>query len=155
MVTLRNLRDSFKLYKSKVNPVVNIKDYLSINGDYNKFLMDKILNGKEVTLPSRLGTLGIVGREQKLSLDEKGNVKGLAPDWVKTKELWDKNPEAKAAKKRIYHMNTHTDNVRYKFVWTKRGVLVVNKTLYSLRITRGNKREVHSRIIEGKKYITK
>lgn len=151
---MKNLRESYKLYKQSVENPIDIKTYLILAADYNKFLIDKVLEGKEVTLPSRMGTLSILGKEQQIKFDEEGKVKGLAPDWVRTKELWELNPQAKAEKKLLYHMNSHTDNVRYKFLWSKKNVLVENKTLYSLRLTRTNKRAVHQKILEGAQYKT-
>lgn len=151
---MKNLRESYKLYKESVENPVDIKTYLILTADYNKFLIDKVLEGKEVTLPSRMGTLEIVGKEQKIKFDDEGNMTGLAPDWVKTKELWDSNSDAKEKKKLVYHTNTHTDNVRYKYLWSKKNVLVENKTLYSLRLTRTNKRAVHNKIIAGVPYKT-
>lgn len=151
----KNLRDSYKLYKQDVKDPVDIKTYILIATEYNKFLMDKVLDGEEVTLPSRLGTLSIIGKKQKVSLDEDGKIKGLAPDWVKTKQLWDSNPQAKEKKQLLYHTNSHTDNTRYKFFWSKQRILIQNKILYSLKITRDNKRAVHNLILKGKQYITK
>ena len=129
-----NLRESFKEYKLTDN-AVGIKNYLLIAAAYNKFLINKVLEGHEVTLPSKMGTLCIVGRKQEVRFDEEGNVQGLAPDWVKTKKLWAENEEARISKKRMFHMNAHTDNFRYKFLWSKVRVLVENKTLYALRMT--------------------
>lgn len=151
---MKNLRESYKLYKKLIANPVSIKLYLQLTSEYNKFLMEKVLSGKEITLPSRMGTLSIVGREQQLKFDEEGNIKGLAPDWVKTKKLWDENEKAKEQKKLVYHMNSHTDNFRYKFLWCKKNLLVENKTLYSLRLTRTNKRAVHNNIIKGAQYKT-
>lgn len=151
---MKNLRESYKLYKTLVNNPIDIKDYLLLAAQYNSFLIEKVLAGKEVTLPSRMGTLSIVGRKQKIRFDEDGKVVGLAPDWVKTKELWANNPQAKKEKKLLYHTNSHTDNVRYKFLWSKKNVAVENKTLYSLRLTRDNKRAVHKKIMEGTLYKT-
>ena len=151
---MKNLRESYKLYKESVEFPVDIKLYLILAADYNTFLINKVLEGKEVTLPSRMGTLSIVGRKQTIRYDEDGKIVGLAPDWVKTKELWATNPEAKKEKKLLYHMNSHTDNVRYKYLWSKKNVLVENKTLYSLRLTRTNKRAVHSKIMSGAQFKT-
>ena len=151
---MKNLRISYKLYKSKVTDPVDIKKYLLISAAYNKFLISKVLEGKEITLPSRMGTLSILGKKQKIRFDDNGNIIGLAPDWVKTKILWGENPTARKEKKLLYHINSHTDNVRYKYLWSKKNVLVTNKTLYSLRLTRTNKRAVHKRIIEGAQYKT-
>lgn len=150
----KNLRDSYKEYM-QVDGAVDIKTYLLITGEYNKFLVDKVLEGHEVTLPARLGVLRIQGKQQEVRFDEEGKIQGLAPDWVKTKELWDKNPEAKKRKQRVFHTNAETDNTRYKYFWSKVRVLIENKSLYSLRMTRGNKRAVHNMIKAGKKYLTR
>lgn len=151
---MKNIRESYKYYKDLVENPVDIKTYILLAGEYNKFLIDKVLEGKEVTLPSRMGTLSILGKEQNIRFDEEGKIVGLAPDWVKTKELWKNNPQAKLEKKRVFHTNSHTENVRYKYLWSKRNVLVENKTLYSLRLTRTNKRAVHQKILDGAQYKT-
>jgi len=151
---MKNLRESYKLYKKLVENPVDIKDYLLLSAEYNKFLVNKVLEGKEVTLPSRMGTLSIVGKEQTIKFDDEGKVTGLAPDWVKTKKLWEENEQARKEKKLVFHTNSHTDNVRYKYLWSKKNVLVENKTLYSLRLTRTNKRAVHQKILEGAQYKT-
>lgn len=150
----RNLRDSYKKYLETTDNPVDIKTYLLINGLYNKFLINKALDGNEVTLPSKLGTLSIIGRKPNIRMEE-GKVVGLAPDWVKTKQLWNSNPEAKKRKQLLYHTNAETEGVRYKWNWSKKNVLVENKTLYALRLTRDNKRAVHKLIKEGKHYVIK
>ena len=144
----------YKRYKERIKNPVDIKTYIKLAADYNKFLINKVLQGFEVMLPMRMGTLCIIGRKQNVRLED-GKVVGLAPDWVKTKQLWEKSIEAKKNKKLIYHTNSHTDNIRYKYFWSKSKVLVENKTLYALRMTRENKRNVHKRIKEGQQYKTK
>jgi len=150
---MKNLRDSYKHYKQMSLTPVDIQTYLKMCGQFNKLLMNKVLEGEEVTLPAKFGTLSIVGKKQKIKFDEQGNVIGLPPDWKKTKELWERNPEAKVKKTLVYCTNEHSSNIRYKFLWSKKRVLVENKTLYSLRMTRTNKRAVYKRILEGQEYI--
>lgn len=150
----RSLKDSYKLYKENKENTIKLKDYLEITAGYNKFLMQKVLDGDTVTLPSKLGTLCIVGRKQKIRYDDKGDIVGLAPDWVKTKALWDSNPKAKENRQRVFHTNEHSSMIRYRFHWSKARVLVSNKTLYALRLTRENKREVNARVNKGKEYKT-
>lgn len=152
---IKNLRDSYKKYVQTTENPVDIKVYLLINADYNKFLINEALKGNEITLPSRMGTIYIVGRKPTIRFDEDGKILGLAPDWVETKKLWDRDAEAKAKKQRVFHMNSHSDGYRYKWNWSKNNVLVENKTLYSLRLTRDNKRIVNSLIEEGVQFITK
>ena len=155
MKNFTNIRDSYKHYKENSENPVDIKTYIKIAAEYNKFLINEVLEGEEVALPCRLGSLCIGGRKQKIRFDDDGNVVGLAPDWVGTKKMWDSNPEAKEKKQLLYHTNAHTDNVRYKYVWSKKNVRIKNKTLYALRLTRTNKRAVHARIMSGQQYITK
>lgn len=148
----KNLRDSYKHYKSNsINPV-DIKMYLDIVHGYLKYIVNKVMNGEEITLPSRFGTLCIIGKKQTIRFDENGNVQGLAPDWVKTRELWNRNEEAKNNKQLVYCTNEHTSSIRYRFLWSKTRVLVTNKSLYALKMTRTNKREVSNRVKNGKEY---
>lgn len=152
---LRNIRDSYKLYKRENPNGTDIKTYIYLCNEFNKFLIEKVLDGEEVSLPARMGYMNIRGRKQNISFDENGNVKGLAPDWVKTKKLWDSNPDAKERKQIMYHTNPHTEGARYKFYWVKQNVYLLNKQLYSLRLSRQNKRAIFTRIKEGKEYIIK
>ncbi len=153
----KSIKDSYLQYtETTKNDIVEKSKYQFLTAEFNKFLMNKVKEGKKVTLPSRLGTLQIIGKKQKIRYDEEGNVVGLAPDWVKTKELWEKSEKAKAEKKKVYHLNSHTNQVRYKYFWSKARVLIENKTLYSLRMTRANKRAVNKNIIEKRvNYVTK
>lgn len=151
----KSIKDSYNLYKKEVKNPVNIKTYLKINAEFNKFMINKVLNGEKIALPERLGTLCIMGKKHNVKFDENGNVINLAPDWKETTKLWKKDKIAKEKKQLIYHTNDHTDNVRYKYLWSKTRVLVENKILYSLRLTRTNKRTLHKKIIEGKEYISR
>lgn len=149
-----NIRKSYKLYKATVNNPVDIKTYIQIANDYNKFLMERILDGEEVTLPSNMGTISIIGYKQKIKFDEEG--KPILPiDWVKTLELRRNNPTAKEEKKVVYQLNEHTNGVRFKIHWSKRRVLIEHKTLYSLRMTRTNKRLINTAIKQGKEFLIK
>lgn len=149
-----NLRQSYKTYKAKEENPVDIKTYLSITKGYMKFLIRKLFNVGEIRIPERLGTLTITGRKVKVQYKD-GKIKGLAPDWASTKKLWAENPEAKANKQLLYHFNEESNGIRYKFTWGKSRVLVSNKTLYGLRMTRTNKRHLSNLIKQNKEYIIK
>lgn len=154
--TDKNIRYSFKEYKKeKGEDKVDLKTYIELCNNYNKFLMEKVFKGFEVTLPCKLGTFQIIGTRHEISFNEKGEP-NLAPDWVKTKELWEKCPECKEKKQRIFHTNDHTEGVRYKLHWSKKRVLIRNKSLFSFRLTRDNKRKIHSKVVdENKEYFIK
>ena len=149
-----NTRDSYIVYKNmSVNPI-NISQYVQIINHFMKFLSSKLLSTGEIILPDRLGRLSIFGKKVNVRIED-GEIKGLAPDWVKTRQLWDSDEEAKNKKQLVYHFNEETNGIRYKFAWSKNRVLVSNKTLYNLRMTRSNKRELSRLVREGKEYLIK
>ena len=149
-----NTRDSYVVYKNmSVNPI-NISQYVQIINQFMKFLILKLLSTGEIILPERLGRLSIFGKKVNVRIED-GEIKGLAPDWVKTKQLWDSDEEARNNKQLVYHFNEETNGIRYKFSWSKNRVLVSNKTLYNLRMTRSNKRELSKLVREGKEYLIK
>ena len=149
-----NINDSYVVYKNiSANPI-NISEYVQIINQFMKFLILKLLSTGEIILPERLGRLSIYGKKVKVKVED-GQIKGLAPDWVKTKELWESDKEAKNKKQLVYHFNEETNGIRYKFAWSKNRVLVSNKTLYNLRMTRSNKRELSKLVREGKEYLIK
>lgn len=152
--TQANARDSFKMYKALSENPTDVKTYLLIGDGYRQFLMDKVIEGHEVTLPSKMGTISIIGSKRTLRFNEEG--KPILPiDWKKTKQLWDRNPQAKEDKKLVYCTNEATSGVVYKFLWSKLRFSIENKTLYALRMTRDNKRAVHKAIKEGAEYYIK
>ena len=149
-----NTRDSYVVYKNISNNPITISEYLQINNKFMKFLMSKLFEVGEINIPERLGKLTISGKKIKVRIED-GEIKGLAPDWVKTKELWEIDSVAKQNKKLVYHFNEETNGVRYKFSWSKNKVLVSNKTLYNLRMTRTNKRELSRLVKNNKEYLIK
>ena len=149
-----NTRDSYVVYKNMSANPINISQYVQIINHFMKFLITKLLITGEINIPERLGKLSIFGKKVNVRIED-GEIKGLAPDWVKTKELWDSDPIAKQNKQLVYHFNEETNGIRYKFSWSKNRVLVSNKTLYNLRMTRSNKRELSKLVREGKEYLIK
>ena len=118
-----NTRDSYVVYKNmSVNPI-NISQYVQITNQFMKFLSSKLLSQGDINIPERLGKLSIYGKKVKVKVED-GQIKGLAPDWVKTKELWESDKEAKNKKQLVYHFNEETNGIRYKFSWSKNIVLV-------------------------------
>ena len=149
-----NTRDSYVVYKNMSDNPINISEYVQIINQFMKFLILKLLSTGEIILPERLGRLSIFGKKVNVRI-ENGEIKGLAPDWVKTKQLWDSDEEAKKNKQLVYHFNEETNGIRYKFFWSKNRVLVSNKTLYNLRMTRTNKRELSRLVKNNKEYLIK
>lgn len=152
----KNIRDSYnEEYKDVVEKPVDYATFSQVIQLFFVFLFTKVFEGEEVTLPCRLGTLYIRGIKEKIRFDKDGNVVGLSVNWRKTKELWDSNPEAKEKKTRVFNTNEHSSGIRYKFVWGRNRVLTQYKSLYSLRLVRSIKRELHRLIVEeNKEFLT-
>ena len=149
-----NNRETYKEYKKKNADYVDIRTYLHIFQLFIKFLIIKAFEGHDIVLPARLGYIGIRGSKIKPRIDNEGNVKGLAPNWRETKELWNRNPEAKERKELVYCFNEHTNGYRYKLVWFKKNYIFINKNIYSFKLSRENKRTMMKMINKGKEYIT-
>lgn len=150
---MKNIRNSYKDYKKKSDNPVDINTYITLTTGFIRYLMNLIFEGNEVVFPARLGTFSIVGRKQKLKIED-GKIKGLSPNWVKTKELWKSSEDARLRKQLVYNTNDHSDNLRFKFMWSKKRSVVENKTLYTLIMTRANKRELSKRLKEGSEYYS-
>lgn len=149
-----NIRDSYKIYKHLSNAPMDLQKYVKIANLFMKFLSTKLLETGLIGLPERLGNIHVTGKKVVARI-ENGEIKGLAPDWVKTKQLWEQDLEAKERKQLVYHFNEETNGIRYKFFWSKSRVLVSNKTLYNLRLTRNNKRTLSNLVRNGKEYLIK
>jgi hypothetical protein len=149
-----NIRSSFKRYSKEVETPVEVNSFISIANGYMEFLMQKVREGEEVTMPARLGTLFIQGTKKNLKFNKDG-IPLLPPNWGETKKLWDKNPDAKATKKIVYCLNEETNGVVYKVNWSKNRVPIENKIYYNLILTRDNKRAIHQSIKQGKEYLIK
>lgn len=149
-----NIRSSFKRYFEEVKSPIEEKEFIIIANGYMEFLIQKVLEGEEITMPARLGTLFIQGVKKKLKFNKDG-IPLLPPNWAATKKLWDNNPDAKATKKIVYCLNEDTNGVVYKLHWSKNRVPIENKLYYSFILTRANKRAIHQQIVQGKEYLIK
>ena len=147
-------REALSFYKETEKNPVSDKEFREISNAFNLFLVDKIIDGEVVKLPERLGTIRVTGKKMQPRINpETGQVEGVAPDWKATKELWKKCPECKKDKQLVYHLNEHTDGIRYSFKWSKTGVFISNRDFYSLKVARSVKNKFKQTLAEGKEYL--
>lgn len=144
-----NVLDMYKHYKNlckeKDKEPVSLSKYRRILKEHNQFVVDEIIeNSEEFRMPYRLGYLRIRKCRQKLKLDHDGNIitRHMHVDWATTKQLWATNEQAKASKKVVFHTNRQTQGYYYKWYWDKRASNIRNHTVYSLVMTRTNKRRI-------------
>lgn len=150
-----NLRDTYKKYKEISAQPVDISLYLKIVNNFMLFLAAKLLKYGYIKLPNRMGEITIIGKKPNMVIEEDGTIKGLAPNWKATRELWNTDKEAEQNKQIVYHFNEETNGIRYRFRWSKKNVFMQNKTLYNLIMTRTNKRALSKLVKEGKEYLIK
>lgn len=113
--------DCYKKFK-KEHPEykkLTFEQFKRVIRTYNTMIMDYVLEtGKEFKLPFGFGVITI-NKKKQVVFFEKDGVKRvvLAVDWKTTKELWEKNPEAKENKKVIFLTNEHSEGYRFKWLW--------------------------------------
>lgn len=152
--TDKNIRYAYKEYRKESDSPVGREEFVDLCNGYHKFLMDLVFEGHEVVLPNQMGSLYIVGNKVKLRTKEDGTP-NLAPNWPKTRALWERCEECKERNQLVYHTNAHTGGIRYKLMWSKKKAPIKFKSLYAFRLTRANKRRIHNDVLNGKEYFIK
>jgi hypothetical protein len=133
---------------------VSYSDYCKVLNKFNTDISTAIMESAyEFILPKRLGTVRIKKYKPKVRLDEEGKLltNNLAVDYKATNELWENNPEAKKAGKKVFHLNNHSDGYRYIWYYSTYRSNLPNKSLYRFIPTRTNKREL-SKLIKNENF---
>ena len=113
---------------------VTYREFIDINESFYRRMMDDIMfKGATFKLPFRMGNLKIIKRK----INFKNN---LAIDWKTTNEIG----------KKAFHFNDHSSGFKFIFKWSKGNIIVQNKYLYRLVITRKYKRDLARLIKEGR-----
>lgn len=151
--------DIYKFYKKaqkeKDLPIIELPIFRKIIKYYNIETCKGIVeNSNEFRLPFRLGYLRIRKFKTRIISDANGKLKTghMHPDWKATKALWLTNPKAKEDKKIVWHTNNHSQGYYYKWYWDKRACNITNSSVYSLTMSRNNKRLI-SKIVKTKDHI--
>lgn len=162
MINRENIIDSYKFYRRenpKIDPsVVTTQDdervFLGIIYGFIDHMMEKVFDGWDVKLGAKLGIMGVRGMKIEPIINERGEIKGVAPDWGATKKLQASDPIAKEKRTIVYCFNEHSNGIKYQFFWGKRGSIVTHKTFYSLTFSRHNRRTLASGIkTKNKEYL--
>lgn len=145
------INDVYKFYrKVSINPV-NKKTFVLLWKEFADLTTTDIVNGRDFTMPFRIGVLGIRKKKIRIKLNPDGSIdkRCLRPDWKSTKELWERDKEAKERKQIVFHLNKHFGGFNCKWFWDKSTCCVPNQTAYSLVMSRENKRKLAKAIFTG------
>lgn len=116
---------------------VEYKVYRQIVEDYFRYIVEEVMEkSREFKLPCRLGNLSIVKRQPK-NFDNKS----LRIDYH----------ESKIQGKSVYFINEHSNYYKFRFLWSKKDCLLINKTRYQFVASRANKRKL-AQIIKNKEH---
>lgn len=107
---------------------IDYNKYRAIVTDYFKYLQKQLIEeGKVIKLPYRMGTVQIIKKKPKYY-----DKRSLRIDYQATKQTG----------KLIFLLNEHSDEFKYRYLWSKTDIMVPNKSMYQLVATRANKRRL-------------
>jgi len=146
-----NYKKRFKGHDKMSEANISRITYSTILKDFNTSIVKAmILHSFEFIMPYKLGKIRIKRIENKLRLDENGEIDTtkLSPDWDECWKLWFELYPGKTredikkirGKKMVYHLNKHTDFNSFKLFWSKIGNNIVHNRIYSLIFTYTNRR---------------
>lgn len=158
--------EGYKFYRSLYpKHFIRPDRYSKVGNEFLKLFVQKVLDGNDVRFGSKLGIVGVRGRKIKICLNKDGKIT-LPIDWGRTRKLWiEKAKELKLTWEQYletipkeerelrYHFNDHSNNVRYRISWYKSGVTAINKTYYTLDISRSTSDKLSKLIMSGKEYL--
>lgn len=150
------IEDIYKYYKSYSDNPVSEKIFVAAWKSFITQVTDgMVYEGRDFIMPFRLGPVGI--RKQKIIvvLNKDGTIdkRYLRPDWKATKELWNKDAQAKEKKQIVFHLNKHFNGFNCKWFWDKSTCSVPNQSAYALVMTRDNKRKLSEAIFDETKEV--
>lgn len=144
--------DYYKYYINKYDVEVSRKIYNDIVGDFNKKIIDIILNKSEEYRLPVLGLTLSIKKEKRVPRIKDGKLYLTAPvDWVTTKKLWISDSEAKDKKILVRYSNYHTSGYVFRVFMQKFGVRLKNRSVYKFRTSRYFQRSLGRRINDTKK----
>lgn len=119
-----------------------------------------IYRNLDFAIPARMGTLSVRKTKTPFKVLENGtvdksqlciNYKASWTKWLKEYPDLTKEEISKLSdKKYIYHLNEHTDGYKVRWRWDKFTCTVKNQNIYSLTMTRDNKKELSKAFSEFK-----
>jgi hypothetical protein len=133
-------KDCYSTYNNNVVEAMQVpySAYMEILKEFNSLLRSRIIyNSEDIKLPCNLGRLRVKKFKMKLHKMNK-----LKPDWKATKELWARNPECKAKKQLVLHLNEHRSGYAYRVYWDKNISRVKNHRYYHFKPSRQFSREL-------------
>lgn len=142
--------DYRKFYENKYNK--KVPNYTAILNMFNKQIIELILNEDlAYTIPHLYFEI-MIRKEKRFTRIKDGKLVNHNPiDWKATKDLWEKDSDAKERKIRVRHNNYHTSGYIFRIFLKKFKCKVKNKSYYKIKPNRGFQRGLTKRINDPNK----
>lgn len=147
------MKDYYDFYQKKYdNPKIDKSMYNKVISAANNAIMDMMLNdGLEYKIPY-IGTVLTIRKDKRTPKIVDGKVVNNSPvDWVTTKKLWEKDPDAKEKRILVKYLNHHTSGFVFRIYMKKFGSSFKNRTVYKFEPSRKFKRALSARIKDDNK----
>lgn len=145
------ITDYFKFY-SKINPNISRKKYNDIITDFNKGIVNLIIEEHLQYYIPHLGFEIMIKKDKRKPRIVNGKLINNVPiDWKATNILWNKDAEAKEKKLLVRYNNSHTSGYVFRIYCKKFKSKVKNKNLYKFKPNRQFQRDLSKRIKDPNK----
>lgn len=124
---------------------VTEKDFYRIIRSMNLAISQQLIDGKEVVLPCRMGSLELRKNLRKVAIKDNKVITNSPIDWNATLSLWYKDDEARQDKIIV----RTTNNEIYRIHYDKSKAAYTNKSFYSFSMNRNIKQALKHRISYG------
>lgn len=120
-------------------------EFYSIIRTVNNYLVDNLLEGYDIKLPCRMGTIELRKYSPKIKIKDNKVKTTLPIDWDRTLKLWYEDQES-YKNKTLVRMN---EKEVFKIFYNRNKANYNNKVFYDLRFMRGLKLKLKEKIKEG------
>lgn len=120
-------------------------EFYTIIRQVNNYLADNLLNGHDILLPHRLGTIELRKYDTRISFCNGKIVTNLPVDWDRTLKLWSEDEEAYKGRTLV----KMEEKEIFKVFYNRRNANYSNKSFYSFEVNRDLKRKLKQRIKNG------
>lgn len=125
-----------------IGRIISEHEFYTIIRQVNNFLAENILNGEDIVLPHRLGTIELRKYNAEISIRDGKLVTNLPIDWDRTLKLWSEDEEA--YKNRI--LVKMEEKEIFKVFYNKKSANYNNKSFMQFEVNRDLKRRLKQKI---------
>ena len=135
--------------------VCSKKFYSKVFGHLMERVIEMLIyENKGLHFPYINGSLRILKEKPEPKFRKDGELINRPPvDYKKTKELWERDPEAKENKQKVYHTNEHTNGYVMKWYFTRDKMHHQYKPYYMFKISQLNKERLTEALLKHGKEL--